>query len=110
MSGIKKASFARFFDTFDSIGSVVPIERLSKTMFFDSLSVQHTLDCFLNSGAVPSPVWRRGIYRPAVRHLGVPQGFLTHPRRLRGTFPPCSRYALRETLAPPAKKAYTNHI
>nr|WP_297179862.1 hypothetical protein [uncultured Agathobaculum sp.] len=37
MSGIKKASFARFFDTFDSIGSVVPIERLSKTMFFDSL-------------------------------------------------------------------------
>ena len=37
VSGIKKASFARFFDTFDSIGSVVPIERLSKTMFFDSL-------------------------------------------------------------------------
>nr|WP_297178252.1 hypothetical protein [uncultured Agathobaculum sp.] len=36
MSGIKKTSFARFFDTFDSIGSVVPIERLSKTMFFDS--------------------------------------------------------------------------
>ena len=36
VSGIKKASFARFFDTTDSIGSVVPIERLSKTMFFDS--------------------------------------------------------------------------
>nr|WP_297180955.1 hypothetical protein [uncultured Agathobaculum sp.] len=41
MSGIKKASFARFFDTFDSIGSVVPIERLSKTVFFDSLSRGH---------------------------------------------------------------------
>ena len=38
VSGIKKASFARFFDTFNSIGSVVPIERLSKTMFFDSLT------------------------------------------------------------------------
>ena len=25
VSGIKKASFARFFDTFNSIGSVVPI-------------------------------------------------------------------------------------
>lgn len=37
VSGIKKASFARFFDTTNSIGSVVPIERLSKTMFFDSL-------------------------------------------------------------------------
>ena len=33
VSGIKKASFARFFDTTNSIGSVVPIERLSKTMF-----------------------------------------------------------------------------
>ena len=37
VSGIKKASFARFFDTTNSIGSVVPIERLSKTIFFDSL-------------------------------------------------------------------------
>ena len=38
VSGIKKASFARFFDTTNnSIGSVVPIERLPKTMFLDSL-------------------------------------------------------------------------
>nr|WP_297178984.1 hypothetical protein [uncultured Agathobaculum sp.] len=47
MSGIKKASFARFFDTFDSIGSVVPIERLSKTMFFDSLKRRRRLPAAL---------------------------------------------------------------
>ena len=57
VSGIKKASFARFFDTFDSIGSVVPIERLSKTMFFDSLKttpygvVFHSMICSLGASA-----------------------------------------------------------
>ena len=37
VSGIKKASLARLFDTSNSIESVVSIERLSKNHVFDSL-------------------------------------------------------------------------
>nr|WP_297179996.1 hypothetical protein [uncultured Agathobaculum sp.] len=33
MSGIKKVSFARLFDTLDSIGSVVPIEMFHRLSF-----------------------------------------------------------------------------
>nr|WP_297178364.1 hypothetical protein [uncultured Agathobaculum sp.] len=55
MSGIKKASFARFFDTTDSIGSVVPIERLSKNIVFDSLNPGADAPGFLSSDGLFLP-------------------------------------------------------